>query len=747
MSRLLQTVVLCLLWFAQSAPVLAHEPAPGLWYSPDHDGHGFDLQRKGDNYVVVFYTYDDQNQPVWYLSVASNTDGVLSGTFGMYEYRVGENPPQQLLREPGAFTIDFASTGEGTVCADAPNATEATQVAVLNWNLDGVQGSWCVTPLLPQEPSLQQDLTGLWWAGEQDQGWGLSLDFSGQGERQTEVAVLFYYDSEGFPRWALGATPLGGADSLIAMHNFTGYCASCPVVDTSTVDAGSIRHVIEEFEEGPAGFLDMDVRYGLEPGGDWSRTDSPLLQLSDPVADFAPMPQTIGTDQKVAILDVTLIPMTEGLPKIPHQSVLVEDGLIATIVSSAEFEIPAGAVVVDGSGLYLAPGMTEMHLHISVGGQAASEQAGLMMIANGITTALNMGNSFSFDIPGLGERFESGELIGPSLYAGQVAYGPDESTSDEHIVADGPEATAYAEALKRQGFDYLKTYWQLPLEALSQFHMESERLELPMIGHIPLRQSMKQSMAFGHRMAAHIQEPYVSYMGSARNDALFPGASKVFIDHGSYLTPTLAVFESYVKISGNRRDNYNQLIAREGSKYQPASIKNAWRDYFNTPFVQDADPDDLDDLLAFFYRMAKYFFDAGVPLLVGTDAPGFPGVMSGFGAHEEMRLLNEAGIPADEVFAIATRNAGRFVDETLGPEVGFGTLEPGKRADLILTTQDPLESLEHLKRPLAVMARGRFWAQAFLQQELDKQVARQQQGDPGHPNESDTEELDFSPHH
>jgi len=201
-----------------------------------------------------------------------------------------------------------------------------------------------------------------------------------------------------------------------------------------------------------------------------------------------------------------------------------------------------------------------------------------------------------------------------------------------------------------------------------------------------------------------------------------------------------------VKISGNRLDSYELLIAREGQQYQTRSIKDAWWDYFNQSFVRDGNASDRDELLAFFYRLAKYFFDAGVPLLIGTDAPGFPGVMSGFGAHEEMRLLSELGIPAREVFAMATRNAGRFVDDTLHPEVGFGTLEPGKRADLILTEHNPLESLEHLKRPVAVMARGRFWSQAYLQNELNKLIVQQKQQSEDQTPTIDTEVLDFSPH-
>lgn len=746
MTHIVKKTILFLLGLILTASTMAQSPTPGLWFSPDYNGHGFDLQKAGDQYVVVFYTYNNEAEPVWYLSVASETEGQLKGAFGWFEYQAERNPPQKLIREPGEFTIDFENTGEGSACADASFLAPEVQIAVFNWTVDGSKGSWCVMPLLPQDQYLNPDLTGLWWAGPQDQGWGLSLDFAGSGEFLTEVAVLFYFDSEGLPRWALGTTEEGGAFAQVPMQNFTGYCIDCPVVDLSPVDAGSIDHAIEVIEGKPAGLLDLDISYGLEPGGDWIRADSPLVLLSDPPADLLPMPATINADQKVAIIDATLVPMTEGLPVIPHQSVLVEDGVIAAILPSGQFTIPNDAVVVDARGLYLAPGMSEMHLHISVGGRRASEQAGLMMIANGITTALNMGNSFSFDIPLLGERFESGIFIGPSLYAGQVAYGPEDNGAAELTVSSPAGATSYATVLKNRGYDYIKTYWQLPVTVLQQFETESERLDLPIIGHMPLKQSMAQSMANGHRMAAHIAEPFVSYMNSSRNDNLFQDAANVFLEHGSYLTPTLAVFESYVKITGPRLDNYNQLIAREGQQYQPVSIKNVWSNYYSQSYIQNGNASDLDNLLAFYYRMAKFFYDAGVPLLIGTDSPGFPGVMTGFGAHEEMRLLNELGIPAKDVFTMATRNAGKFVDDTLQPEIGFGTLETGKRADLILTTQNPMESLDHVKRPLAVMARGRFWSQDYLQQELDKLVTQNKQQNNNDPRNMNTEVLEFGPH-
>jgi hypothetical protein len=83
----------------------------------------------------------------------------------------------------------------------------------------------------------------------------------------------------------------------------------------------------------------------------------------------------------------------------------------------------------------------------------------------------------------------------------------------------------------------------------------------------------------------------------------------------------------------------------------------------------------------------------------------------------------------------------------LNPDVGFGTLEEGKRADLIITLNNPLESVDHVKRPLGVMARGRFWSQTYLEAELIQQSIVMEQQKFSDPQNSPTESLDFSPHH
>ena len=439
-----------------------------------------------------------------------------------------------------------------------------------------------------------------------------------------------------------------------------------------------------------------------------------------------PIPDQIRNDQTTAFVYVTVIPMSDAANlslTLDRQIVVVENGIISQMGRFGEVVIPEDAVQIDGRGLFLGPGLTEMHTHITVGGRTPAHDAGLLLIANGVTTVLNTGDNFSIGVPELGDRFEAGLKIGPSLLAGSVVYGVGAGA----LVVNTPaEATAYANRIANAGYEYIKVYWQLTPQVLTQFETESQRLGLPIIGHIPLTRPMSQSLSRGQTMAAHAQEPLFSFMNRQENPDLIAPAAQIFLDNRTYLTPTLAVFEQLKRVYGGNQAGYDQLVQREGNQYTAQTIKDAWLGYFQGNLLQGSGqvPGGLDATIEFLDRITLEFFQAGVPLLVGTDSPGFPGVMSGFGVHVELSLMADIGIPIEAVYAAATLNAGQFVDETLQPAVSFGSVEVGKRADLILMDANPLTTLQTLKRPLAVMARGRLWSQSHLQTLLDALEAR-----------------------
>ena len=97
------------------------------------------------------------------------------------------------------------------------------------------------------------------------------------------------------------------------------------------------------------------------------------------------------------------------------------------------------------------------------------------------------------------------------------------------------------------------------------------------------------------------------------------------------------------------------------------------------------------------------FHHAGVRMMAGTDAP-IPGVVPGFSQHDELKLLVAAGLPPSEALRAATVNAATF----LGKANEFGTVEVGKRADLVLLDDDPLQDVANTSRYAGVMVRGRW---------------------------------------
>jgi len=105
---------------------------------------------------------------------------------------------------------------------------------------------------------------------------------------------------------------------------------------------------------------------------------------------------------------------------------------------------------------------------------------------------------------------------------------------------------------------------------------------------------------------------------------------------------------------------------------------------------------------------------AGVPLMAGTDAMGFPMITPGSSLHHELELLTQSGLTPYEAMRAATVVPASF----LGKDKEFGTITTGKRADLLLVDENPLKDVTRLRRPIGVMARGKWFTRDELQQML-----------------------------
>ena len=127
---------------------------------------------------------------------------------------------------------------------------------------------------------------------------------------------------------------------------------------------------------------------------------------------------------------------------------------------------------------------------------------------------------------------------------------------------------------------------------------------------------------------------------------------------------------------------------------------------------------DMKDLCAFKNDIDRWMLielhNAGVLLLLSTDAgSGGMGIIPGFSIHDELRILVENGFTPYEAIATGTINASIVVEKMTG-EGDFGTIEVGKRADLILLKENPLENVDAIQNPVGVMAAGRWFPRETL---------------------------------
>ena len=126
-----------------------------------------------------------------------------------------------------------------------------------------------------------------------------------------------------------------------------------------------------------------------------------------------------------------------------------------------------------------------------------------------------------------------------------------------------------------------------------------------------------------------------------------------------------------------------------------------------------------EEFAPFKYTMERILLtelkQAGILLLLSTDSgTGGMGIVHGFSIHDELRILTENGFTPYEAIVTGTTNASKVVKAMTGKD-DFGTIEVGKRADLILVNENPLKDVANSKNLRGVMAAGRWYEEAGLQ--------------------------------
>jgi imidazolonepropionase-like amidohydrolase len=445
----------------------------------------------------------------------------------------------------------------------------------------------------------------------------------------------------------------------------------------------------------------------LLPSGTW--TALAALALAGPDPRSAVIARSHETTY--AITDVAVLPMDRERI-LQRQTVVVRDGKISALGPTGQIAIPAGAVRIDGRGKFLIPGLSEMHIHLGQGTGETADPLGRQLrlaLAHGVTTMRGL-----IAPPGIltaRDAVNRGEVLGPTLYVSAPSL-------NGGSVPDPEAGRRLVLEAKAKGYDVLKTHGGMSAESYEAIVAAAREAGIPLVGHVTPSYGLERAFRAGQQVEhldgyiAAVVPPGTSDAGGqivpdevaakadpARIRAIALETRRVGVWNGM----TLALFQV---IAGSMPAADH--AARPEMKYVPPQAIQQW-----TQFLQNG-PGHLPRYLALRDSIAVALYRSGARLLVSADAPQIF-LVTGFGTHQEMQAMVRAGIPPYAVLEAATRNAAEFLGRK-----DAGTVEAGRRADLVLLDANPLLDIAAAMKIRGVMIGGRWLDREALDRMLSE---------------------------
>jgi imidazolonepropionase-like amidohydrolase len=441
----------------------------------------------------------------------------------------------------------------------------------------------------------------------------------------------------------------------------------------------------------------------------------------------------------LAVTHVTVIDATGAPPK-PDCTVVIEDARIAAVGPSASTRVPFGAKLIDASGKFLIPGLADMHIHLTGAGEPGGSREFIvpLLVANGITTVRDMGGKVEL-LKELRAEVNDGRRAGPQIFfTGPYLDGNPPSFQPSIVVQNAAEGTAAVQKLKREGVDFIKVQSRLLADPYYAIAREAKSQEIRFVGHVPdsitaaaasdagqasiehltgvlldcstreqeLRQRQLQPVALHREQALARERVWNKDLLDSFSPQLAESLARKFQVNQTWQVPTLPMLIHLGFVTPE-----TDLGSDPRLKYVPVKVRQFWEqgrkeqlEHHNAEdFAQRGES--IRRLLEVVGKMNT----AGVPIIAGTDSAA-PNVFPGSSLHEDLAYLVQAGLTPMQALQAATTKPAEFLHRS-GEQ---GSLETGKRADLLLLDANPLEDIHNTQKIRAVILKGRLFERADL---------------------------------
>ena len=417
----------------------------------------------------------------------------------------------------------------------------------------------------------------------------------------------------------------------------------------------------------------------------------------------------------IALTDATVIDGT-GSPAKPHQTLIIINGRIAQLGKTGTVAIPPGAKVINASGKTLIPGLVMVHEHLyytmpfenmfNVAEMPYSFPR--MYLAGGATTVRTAGSIEPQTDLNIKRMIEEGKIIGPDMdVTAPYIERPGFDIPSINMIKDTAEAARSVGFWADKGCTSFKMYMHITRADLAAVVREAHARNMKVTGHLC-------TLTYREAAETGIDDLEHGFMASSDFDANkkadefdYPAASKALreldanspkmkeliqflISKKTALTSTLPVFIPYTDREAVPGGGEDALLPEVKER-----VVNQWKQAQHK-----------DTLSAALFKKElgweKQFYDAGGLLIAGTDPTGAGHTVAGYANHTEMELLAEAGFTPVQVVKICTLNGAVY----LGRNKEIGTLEVGKKADIVLIDGDLDKDIKAIRNTEVVFKNG-----------------------------------------
>jgi hypothetical protein len=361
---------------------------------------------------------------------------------------------------------------------------------------------------------------------------------------------------------------------------------------------------------------------------------------------------------------------------VPQTTVVIRGDRIEAVGPAAQVTTPAGATVIDATGKSVVPGLWDMHTHF----QASSGTFGsVLQLATGITTIRDLAADTDVGVA-IRDQANAGKILAPRTILAGFIEGPGAWAGPSDALArDEAGARALVAMYDSLGYKQIKVYNLLHPDYVPAIAAETKKRGMRLSGHVPRGMSVPVAVNLGFDEINHAAFLFSNFF----QDSLYwptmrpySGVAAIVAQNYNVDSPEMTSLIEFLKSKGTVIDGTFNLWMGQG----------ALTGQGNPGAVQ-------------YGRLLKRLFDAGVPIVAGTDNN------TGATFILELELYQHSGIPAPAVLQIATINAARVMKD----DREYGSLAVGKIADVIVVNGNPAERVSDLRNVEQVIRAGRVY--------------------------------------